>query len=491
MNISEFSDKFFLDYKKSNQVITAFIFKYLSTEMKEKIQYKPQERYDPKGDFNEYKMWEYFNNIIEIFFNNDIQYLEYAKRLYSNAISRGFKTETMTTKHPRYLATALVYFILLAEGKKDITKKEMINKLKIKGFNLDYTIYKVIKHFSQFVDIQQKLSKYDELDFKEELLKIYNYNEEISREDNLILLDLIITTLEFYKNQFEKLKDDLTFIAKKRKPSAILEKLANVNVFNLEVKLMNFVSNYEVLIDNLQINHKKKENLHNLLGMFESARRNFYKYEEKRTNKFIREKKRYSDYGDSFYSMENRIRRFLMMLGFSPYDGFDLWNNKKKVKGKYRIYANFHHYHYNPIDRSDGDLVFIPVKPPKKYQTSGKKYLTHNMISGREGNLRRTDISDETKKRNMEELKAIKERIVYNSILIEKAVLTLDSDLLNNLQGWDTIRVKKIKERLKDKKFLWSKGIQEYIPSARGHKNERIDSKTTAKIIQEIINLRA
>jgi len=189
--------------------------------------------------------------------------------------------------------------------------------------------------------------------------------------------------------------------------------------------------------------------------------------------------------------MENRVRKFIILLGFSPYDGFDIWNNKKKIKGTFRIYANFHHYHYNPVDQSDDDLVFIPVKPPKKYQNNGGNYLTHNMIAGREGNLKRTDISNETRKRNAEELKSIEEIIGYNSSLIEKAVFTLNSDLLNNLRGWGTRSIKKIKERLKDKKFLWCKGIEKYIPSARGHKNERINAKNTAKIIQGIINLRA
>jgi len=225
LNISDFSDKFFVDYKKSNQAIIGFIFKYLSTKMKEKIQYKPKEIYDPKEKFNEYRMWEYFNNMIGIFkVKNHEIYFERAKKLYKNAISKGFNTNSMITKHPRYLATTLIYFILLMEEEFDITKKELINKLKINSHPLENFIYKVMKHFSQYVDIKQKISKYDELAFKEELLKIYDYNEKISRGDNLILMDLIIATLEIYENQFEKLITDFIFISKKKKQSEILEK---------------------------------------------------------------------------------------------------------------------------------------------------------------------------------------------------------------------------------------------------------------------------
>jgi len=253
---------------------------------------------------------------------------------------------------------------------------------------------------------------------------------------------------------------------------------------------MNFISGYERLINNLQNEKQKKDKLNNLLSNFENARKKFYKYEERKTRKIVREKKRYSEYGDAFYSMENRIKRFVLMLGFSPYDGFDIWGNRKKINGTFRIFANFHHYHYNPKDQSNNDLIFIPVKPPKEFQKNGKKFLSHNMIAGREGNLKRNDISSETRQRNIEELKIIEERIGYNKSLIEKAVLTLNSEFLDSLKGWETESIERIKKRLKDQKFAWAKGIEECIPTAKGHKNERISAKNAVKIIQEIIKSR-
>ncbi|MHA1623974.1 MAG: hypothetical protein ACTSWH_02465, partial [Promethearchaeota archaeon] len=74
---------------------------------------------------------------------------------------------------------------------------------------------------------------------------------------------------------------------------------------------------------------------------------------EKKTQKKIREQKRYGKYQTYFFSHKVRVKRFLLMLGFSPFDGFDIWGNKITSDNICKVYANFHHFHYNPVGRSE------------------------------------------------------------------------------------------------------------------------------------------
>jgi hypothetical protein len=181
------------------------------------------------------------------------------------------------------------------------------------------------------------------------------------------------------------------------------------------------------------------------------------------------------------------------MLGFNPYDGFDIWGNRIKINGEFKIYANFHHYHYNPNDQSAEDLVYIPVKPPKKFRTriyEDKKFLTHNMIAGREGHLKRNTVSPEKKQQIRNELLEIEKRIEFNSKLIELVVLNFDSKLLTNLKGWSKERIKHIKARLLDENFEWTKGIEKSIPLTKEYAQKKIPVSNVKKIIEFIMEER-
>ena len=178
------------------------------------------------------------------------------------------------------------------------------------------------------------------------------------------------------------------------------------------------------------------------------------------------------------------------MLGFSPYDGYDIWENKVLINGKYQIFADFHHYHYDPKDQSDKDLAFIPKKPPSEYRKKEMKCLTHNMIAGKEGNLKRSNISKSTRQKLVKELKEIEERTENNSSLLEKAVYTLDHSLLYKLRGWSKESIQKAIKRLADEKFTWAKEIEKCIPTAKGYESERISEEEVKKIIQDIIKQR-
>lgn len=181
------------------------------------------------------------------------------------------------------------------------------------------------------------------------------------------------------------------------------------------------------------------------------------------------------------------------MLGFSPFDGFDIWDNKLIIKDKYRIYANFHHYHYAPEGQSENDLVFIPTRPPKKIRNGEyltKNYLSHNSISGLEGNLKRNDISDETRTRIVKKLQEIENLIEFNSNLIEKAVYTQNDEKLHELKNWSVDDIRRAMTRLRDDTFSWAKGIEDYLPTADGYNRTRIDAEERESIVRGIINKR-
>lgn len=179
------------------------------------------------------------------------------------------------------------------------------------------------------------------------------------------------------------------------------------------------------------------------------------------------------------------------MLGFSPYDGYDIWENRIAIKGKCYIFAQFHHNHYSPKDRSEDDLFFLPQKIPRKYaKFKQQPTLTHSMIAGREGNLKMTNIKPETKKKLEIELKQIEHRNEHNASILKEAVLTLHPYLLNNLIEWSTVNIDKAKKRLKDKKFKWANNLEKFIPTAKTSHRKELNKNVVNKVIQEIINQR-
>ena len=257
--------------------------------------------------------------------------------------------------------------------------------------------------------------------------------------------------------------------------------------------LEEFIKHYKKFINKLNVKKVEKEKLMKMLLKFKEERYVYYNYDNSYKERKRREYKRYLTYGEYFFDPKSRITRFLVMLGFSPYDGFDIWENKIKIDGEYKIFANFHHYHYNPEDQSENDLVFIPIKPPKNYITKiyqEERFLTHNMIAGKEGHLKKPITSTRKKQQLREVLKEIEERIEYNSIIIEKSVMTFNSALLRKLIGWPENKINKAKVRLLNKNFTWALGLEKSIPLTKKHTNDALNRSDVKQVIQEIIEKR-
>jgi len=493
INITAFSNNYFKDFKKSNYSIISKLYNYLSQQIRNKINYSPKERFDSDKEFNENLVWEHFSEYLIIFdssIHKDL--LKNAKELYGIAKLNGFNPKLLSSKNPKYLAFTLVFFSLLNSDYEQITKDQLFKKFRENHFEISHTIAnKNINIFHFFVKdslIRSPRMVTDEYFFKDKLERLKRNSIKEKRFDNEVFYDLILNTLKLYKNNFEKFVSDLTFISSQG-IKRTLERLSNPNVFDKELYLMKFLKDYKDLIKNLKLKSKEKENLLALLKKFEQRRKKYYKYEENKTEKKEREKERYLKYGDFFYSHKIRVERFLLMLGFSPYDGFDLWKNKIYINGKHRIYANFHHFRYNPEEQSKGDLVFIPIKPPKKVRTGdylSRSYLTHNMISGLEGNLKRCDISEETRSKILKKLQKIEQTIEYNSLILEKAIFTQNHKVLYDLKNWAEGDINNAINRLEDTKFTWARKLEKYLPTANGYENERINAKEKDVIIKRI-----
>lgn len=491
ISITEFSNKYFPDYKDSNYSNVSFIYDYLSDDMKNKITYTPQEFFNHREKINQKKVEDFLNIFIRFFIKDKVElYVKRAFEIYAEAICNGLKEKKIITKNPKYLAASLAYYSILEYSGGKVYKKDFINRLKQNGFYLQNVFYKVMKQLEQFIEIEHKVVIFDEEKFKEALFRIKSHHESIDRIDNVILIDLILQTIIFYKDRFKEFVKALNFISKNGKASRLLEKLENPNIFNKESSLMLFISQYGELIERLRIIEEKKQQLKKFLKQFEDERRKYYKYTDRKAKKRLREKERYISYKHYFFSHKLRIKRFLLMLGFSPFDGFDLWENRVVIEEKHKIYANFHHFHYKPEGKSEKDLVFIPIKPPKKYRKGEyltKKYLTHNMISGLEGNLKRSDIKRKVRENILKRLNKIEKIIETNSNILEDAVCSKNPETLRDLENWGEEDKQRAVLRLKDHKFSWAEDIQKYIPTAEGYDYKKINEEQVKKIINEII----
>lgn len=428
-------------------------------------------------------------------------------KLIVDRLPLGYKT------NPKYLAISIIYYGL--RHVKYINRHARFKSYGILSFindnfpedttmklalsNTVPGIYDFLSNSLKSKILYQPLKKFPRENFNkkkflEELEKIKEDYKNFNRSDNIILLDLIVSTLEHYKSEnFQQFVNDMLFWDSYKKSWRLLEKLSTHDTLRRISDLEDFIIGYSKLISNLEIKDSEKLKLLKTLKNFKKERNNYYNYENLYKEKKRREHERYLTYGKNFFSPSSRIKRFLLMLGFSPYDGFDIWGNKIAMNGKYKIYANFHHYHYDPEEHSENDLVFIPIKPSKKIRPrifENSKILTHNMVSGREGLLKKPDISPIAKKRLTGELKEIEERIEYNSKILEDSIYFLRPDLLNDLENWSKENKNKVKLRLLKSNFSWAKGIEESIPLTKEYANKKVEQSEVKRVIQEILNER-
>jgi len=527
--ISEFSRKYFPLYIKENTSTIPFLYGFLSPEVKGRVKYLPEKRYkDMDKKYDESRLWALVNEYLQELVDSDLEdYLNQAKALFSSSKENGFDLENLESKNPKYLAATLVYYsLIICDNFIFFSKENFLNYMREALFHMGNKVYRLISDFNSYVvkHIEQDKIK-NSRDFnKNEIKSVINPNEmhkeslktiksienrsvinrdfflhklleirenhkQNDRTDNVMLCDLILKSLEFYED-FSAFTSDIQFIRPSGSPKQVLFRLSKDNFLDSKHYLDLFIVKYLAFIEGLKTDSKSKAAYISLLTQFRKEKEKRNNFGEKRKQKKYRELNRRGKYGDLFFSHAIRVERFLIMLGFSPYDGYDIWGNKVVIDGKTRIFANFHHILYEPEEKSRRDLVFIPQKPPKKYQKNTEKFLSHSMIAGREGNLKRTDFTNITRHKMERELNEIQKLLKYNSMLLEKAVITLKPEPLLKLKGWSAAKTRKAIERLKDQDFSWAQDIEKLVPTAGGYEYERIESNEVKNIIQKIISER-
>jgi len=432
--------------------------------------------------------------------------VEISPRLTVDDLPQGFKTNT------RYLAVSIVYFSLRQRVYSRIYKKyesygvmEFIKEYFPKNTTMKLAITNMIPLIYNYLSEYQKNNiiykpravkeKIDIHSFKEELLRLKEKYKDENRPDNMILIDIFLETISHYnKDDFQQFREEISFWTKSSMLWRVIKRLSSSQTLYLKSDLDNFIRGFKKLVNKISIDKSAKIKVFTLLQDFKLMRYSYYDYDntEGRTKR-QREYERYLTYGEHYFLPKTRIRRFLLMLGFSPYDGFDIWKNIGQYNGKLKIYANFHHYHYKAEDDSEDDLVFIPVKPPKDQRSEifgDNHFLTHNVIAGYEGHLKSKRVSVESKNKIKQKLAKIEKRIDINSKLIKESVLTLQIQILDNLIGWSPDSIKKVKLRLIDAKFEWAENIDQFIPITKEYSEKNIDSTLTTLVINEILNER-
>ncbi|MFX1277006.1 MAG: hypothetical protein ACFFBP_05930 [Promethearchaeota archaeon] len=485
--IKDFFNNFF--NKKDSSLVRQLLpifYKFLSDNLKDKIYYRPIQRNvhlsKEKFEIHLKKMLMKFSNIFNL-----KNLTSYALSLYNKAVRNGFTYLDLSIQNPTHLASALIYFITNDNQKiKKLSIRNITDKLREIGYSVDEKylndiIDKIYYYISTSISMPHKQFIKRDI-FINELEKIKTTHKSYNRIINFLLLKFILLLFKSFKGNPSLFIEKLGI---ERDPQALIRTLKFNNIYVKVNVLEKVIIAFREFIYNEIDDFEQQKNLNELLEEY------YYEKQQSRTEtqkkRNLKARERISNYGNYYKSTKIRIKRFILMLGFSPYDGYDLWKNKTKYKDKFRIWANFHHIHYNSNDESQDDLIFLPLVHPDDI---GKDYyyLTHNKVSNFESILVKEDISDQIKSMTQIKLENIKNRIIKNSNIILNAIITINPEILNDLKGWDKSSIIMAKKRLIDTEFLWIAGIEQYIPAYYKHK--KIDINNIMNIIDEIQQMR-
>lgn len=147
----------------------------------------------------------------------------------------------------------------------------------------------------------------------------------------------------------------------------------------------------------------------------------------------------------------------------------------------------------NPTDKSEKDLVFLPLKKPSDRGKGKAPYLTHHQISSIESIIKRQDTSHDIKKRSLMQLSEMEYIIEHNSQILLEIFFSRDFSLINDLinwssKSWYSESIKALINRVSGNDFNWCIKINDYIPKFR---NELIISdKKLRKIFRKLSDSR-
>lgn len=486
--VKDYLDKFFPNDKTMHSMINyllPFYYKFLSDRMRGKIFYRPIEReiQYSRHEFNK-KLDDYLRQICLLFYPKDIdRCFENAMDLYNKAEKKGFNYTLLKIKNPLHIACALFY--LLSHQLKNLPKMtigNMVSLLREKGYSLDESYVNDVKNkLYSFLSLKLKMIPLKFIShelFLERLNKIQEEHKFFERIDNYKLVKLIISVYKCFGHSPSEFVDTIRIT---RDPQALLTLLNYENIFVKETAFNKTVIKLKYFIENHILKSSRKTQLFRMLEDYIYEKE--IQRDEAKKLRNLRNREKIGRYGATYFSPKFRVKKFLLMLGFSPYDGYDMWENKTKWRERYRIWASLHHIDYNDENDEEDNLVFIPVTHPEDIGRE-YKYLTHNYIGNLELKLAKTDISKSNQKDALIQLDEIKKKIKVNSDLLERAVFSLNPDLLDMLIGWEKESILKAINRLMNLDFSWANNVEKYIPIS-SHRPSLKDKISIIRAIQE------
>ena len=474
-----------------------FIYKYLSEELKSQILYAPLNTSKGSYLFDEAQMWVFFEKISNsLNLQPKLELNKIAKNLYEQAKNNNFDPNKLSAKNPRHIATALIVLSThLSKEHKYINHYNLIKKIKeskdLSKYGLsEHSLASASKEFLRYV--RSTISRLPDTAITSEgfIDKLISIRHNYKDKDNIsyLFVDLILHLFKAsgFKEPDRFLSKLNIYYTKTGRFILLLEEQQRLLVVEKVIEetfasIENFFENY-IPVHYQDSTIKLYNDLRDNINLRKSV------IERDRDERIKKRKEKYSRF---FKSTHIRIINFIKCSGLSPYDGYDLWENKTfdQETEKIKIFGQFHHIHYNPTDESDKDLVFLPIKHPRDQGKGKAPYLTHHQISGHEAIIKRQDTSQDVKQMSLKELDEIEKIIEYNTQILLKIFFTKDFNLIKDLIGWSSKSwyeesVKSLIDRVNDNSFNWCNKINDYIPKFK--REYLISDEELRKIFQEL-----
>lgn len=454
--------------KNSFYVILPIAYQFLSIDIKKCINYLPSDLSIVDRTILEGHLRSHFNQMVSIFGLKSPETLKsMAKSVYKKAINNGFSFKDLPCHNVQYLSAAFLFLsIQKSKQHSNISRRSIIRGLNKMGYSItEHSLGPILQYLNKFVreDIDFKFkTRINSNYFEENLGNISLEHKTFNRVHASFFSKLILTLFKSSRLEPQNFAEKLGIYSSN--PSHILERigkdrvLTRVDVFlEMEKKIKKFIKKY--------VPNKDKKDINFLLSRVVDYFKESKKLFKHRT--YLKVKERRKKYGENYKSTTTRIKRLIIMLGFSPYDGYDFIENQYRDKyNKIRINAHFHHLDYNPNNDNDENLVFLPSKHPRD---TGRKinYITHDKISGLEATLKDRRTTPESKKKAQKTLKLIEQRTRKNATIITQAFYSKDEQILDDLIEWNINSLTKIKKRLRDLNLAWTLNLNKLIPTEK------------------------
>lgn len=458
-------------------------YQFLSAGLKREINYLPQDLNLADLTVLETHLLKIFSEIANSLNLKATDKLKaIASNLIRDTIQKGFSFQDLPSNHIPSLALAFLFLTLqISEDHNNLSRRLMIINLNKVGYSFsEHSLGPILQYIGNFinedVDFNFK-AKIDSDYFQNELTKISLKHESFGRNCASNFVNLI---LDLYKlSYFEPQEFARKLGIYSGDPSLILIRIGESRIltrvdifFEMEKKISDFIKTY--ISD--KNSRRLQIQLSEIVDYFKSSKK------VSKHQSYLKVNKRRALYGNNYKSTIVRLKRFIIMLGFSSYDGYDFIENKYiDIHNKTRLNAHFHHLDYDSKNDAEENLIFLPSKHPRDRKKK-IEYMTHDKISGMEAICKDERTSISVKEKTQKKLADIKKRMKINAKIVSQVFFSHNMELLDELIGWSQQSIMKIKNRLEDNTLNWTAGLNDIIPKEKyGKKVSKLEFNNLKK----------